>query len=279
MMMDDEADLDLLDRDVVVHFDDESLREIHAPISDQPDYEGDDDDDVGEGFPTDPWALNEGMEEYLVEDGEGFAANGDVDQPKDESYTPSIDAGDFLDPAQRFLFKRLKARIRSACNVNSKAAERSRALDWIFVQGTKDAQGIEFDPACRALGARPVIVRARTMHQLWLANVMLNEPLPFLAAIPPVSLISEIATVIGPGIPVEMAKEIWYWPSIPAEALRFKFSDVPTREYQSALASIEANGYVAISFARIYFISRNPMLLGIGGRNRFEFARSIYAES
>ncbi len=233
---------------------------------------------LGSSIPSDPFAFNEGIESLFGEEDDDLDLGPEGAPAPDDSYTPSIDEGDFLDPAQRFIFKRLKASIRAACNVNSKPAERSRALDWICIQSTKDADGIEFEPACRALGGRPVVIRARTMHQLWKANIMLNEPLPFLAAIPPRSIMSEISSLVGPGLPVDMAREIWYWPSIPGEELRAKFADVSQREYEAALGSLDANGYIAIAFARIYFISRNPTIMGVSGRNRFEFAHSIYGD-
>lgn len=229
-------------------------------------------------IPFDPFALNDAEAEFWADDADGFEVEGDPNVASPDTYTPAIDEGDFLDPAQRFLFKRLKQAIRDACNVNSKVVDRTRALEWIFVPETRDKDSLQFDMSCRALGARPVIVRARTMHQLWKANIMLSAPLPFLAAIPPQSLMSEIDARIGPGVPGDLAREIWYWPSIPAESLRAKFADVPDRAYHAAMTSLDALGYTAIAFGRVYFISRNPTIMAISGRNRFEFAVSIYGD-
>jgi hypothetical protein len=193
-------------------------------------------------------------------------------------YTPSISEGDFLDPAQRFLFTQLKAHIRAACNVNSKPAAREKALEWIFVPSTSDKDALEFDPVCVALGGRPGVVRARTMHQLWRANIILNQPLPFLASLPPSSILSEIGALVGPGLAYKMAREIWFWPSIPAEVLRTKFGSAGERDYQAALVSLDANGYIGIAYGRLYFISRNPTILGTTSRGRFQFASSFYGD-
>lgn len=204
----------------------------------------------------------------MLPDVEGNGSGGD--------YTPAIDEGDFLDPAQRFLFKLLKTHIRSACNVNSRDAERAKALEWIFVPGTSDKDSIEFDPCCLALGGRPVVIRARTMHQFWQASILLKHPLPTLAAIPPSSIMSEIRAIIGPGLAESMARDIWYFPSIPLEILRAKYATKASdKEYQTALENLDANGYIATLSARAYFISRNPALLTQGARNRFQFSTSI----
>lgn len=222
-------------------------------------------------FVTDSWR---GLEAELESAFEGTGPG----TREEDTYTPSISEGDFLDPAQRFLFRQLKARIREACNVNSKESERTRALEWLFVPGIADRDGLECDPLCRALGGRAVVVRARTMHQLWRANILRNEPLPMLAHVPPTSVMSEISAVIGPNLPEQMARDTWFWPSIHTETLRAKYPKASDREFQVALDSLEANGYLGIAYARLYFISRNPTILGAASRARFQFAASIYGE-
>lgn len=276
-MITDDDGLDLLDAPgVLISLDDPELSEEQTSQATDCDpgsiFAGDMD------VPCDPFMMNDAEAEFWADDADDFEVEGDPNDAVKETYTPSIDEGDFLDPAQRFLFKRLKQRIREACNVNSKTRERDRALEWIFVPETKDKESLVFDMTCRALGARPLVIRARTMHQLWKANIMLREPLPFLTAIPPQSLMSEIDARIGPGVPGDIAREIWYWPSIPVEVLRAKFVAVNDVKYHAAMASLDALGYTAISFGRVYFISRNATIMAIGGRNRFEFATSIYGD-
>lgn len=286
MERDEDAGLevDMMDSDNVVSLDDPELVGVSAEDRELGgdgdgarsggfgNYSGDDD---GDDVPFNPFALNSSESDFWSDDSEGFEAEGDPNTPVEEVYTPTIDEGDFLDPAQRFLFKRLKQHIRDACNINTKTPERMKALEWIFVPSTRDKSGIEFELTCRALGARPLVMRARTMHQLWQASIMLSEALPLLAAIPPQSLMSEIDARIGPGAPGQIAREIWYWPSIPVEVLRSRFMDIEDRKYHAALASLDALGYTAISFGRVYFISRNPGILTLGGRNRFQFASSL----
>ena len=264
---------------------DVAVLDAKVPVSDTDDaaswVEQDMDEEWMDEIPDDPFELNAGLEETYSSDCDGEDDDDETPEDflhQDKPSTPSISEGDFGDPALRYIFKRLKDRIRQACNVNAKRATRQLALEWIFVPNQSDAVGIDFDSACRALGGRPIVVRARTMHQLWRANIMLAEPLPFLAAVPPVSLISEISALIGPGLPEDIAREAWRWPSIPATALRAKFSDAPMTKYQAALESLSANGYVAIASGRVYFISRNPTIMSKSARNRFAFSSAIYGD-
>lgn len=240
------------------------------------DFDADDDDYGFTG--DDPFGVKSGLngvnEESDSDEDEGDA--GDV--VADSHETPSIDEGDFLDPAQHFLFVRVKQRIREACNVNSKPAPRAKALQWIFVPGEKDSKGIDFDHACLALGARPDVVRTRTSHQLWKANILLSRPLPFLSHPPPLALMSEIATLLGPNTPGQVAREAWFWPSIPALDLRHRFPEVSSDKYRAVVDGLTAEGYLAISAGRVYFVGRNPSLLGKAGRERFAFSNSIVTD-
>lgn len=192
-----------------------------------------------------------------------------------DDYQPSITDGDFEDPAQRVIFRRLKDRIRLACNVNVKADQRASALEWIFVPGTQDAKKIDFDTACAALGARAVVVRARVMHKLWESGVVVSKALPFLAVPAPRSIMDEIEVVLGNRTHASIASQVWNWPSIHVEVLRSMFSEVPIGEYASAMNDLEAHGYLGLNAARVYFISRNPALFSQGKRSRWQFASSI----
>lgn len=226
--------------------------------------------------PSEAFLLNSGLSEVYDAD---IEANGDSEGIEaDKNSTPSISDGDFLDPEQHLTFVRLKKHIRDACNTNSRGDARKKAIEWIFVPGALDSKRIDFDKACRFLGARPDVVRVRTAHQLWKANIMLADPLPFLSHPPPISLMSEIATLLGHNPAVAMAREAWNWPSIPVAELRAKFADTPGPKYQAALEGLMAEGYLAIASARVYFIGRNPSLLSKGARERFSFSGSLYTE-
>lgn len=240
-------------------------------------FNDDDDDSLPDAIPDDPFALNgqlaEACEADRSEDDDGYDPF-----ESDKATTPEISEGDFIDPAQHFLFKHLKKHIRDACNVNAKRDARNRALEWLFVPSKADIDGIEFGPTCAVLGARPNVVRARTQHQLWKANILLSDALPFLAVGAPASLMSEIGIHIGPGLAEGIARESWFWPSIPAMELREKFAATSNKHYQAALESLTALGYLAIAAGRIYFISRNPMILSKAARNRFSFASAIHGD-
>jgi hypothetical protein len=213
----------------------------------------------------------------LVFVADDYVDDGDVENEARQSdeYQPSITDGDFEDPAQRIIFRRLKDRIRLACNVNVRADQRASALEWIFVPGTLDAKKVDFDTSCAALCARSVVVRARVMHKLWESGVVVPKALPFLAVPAPRSIMDEIEVILGANVHASIAGQVWNWPSVHVEILRSMFSDVPIAEYSAAMNDLQAHGYVGINAARAYFISRNPALLSHGKRSRWQFATSI----
>lgn len=235
-----------------------------------------DDADWLDEIPDTPFGMSAGLDEINAADSDAGGEDGDLDETKNN--TPSIDEGDFIDPYQHKIFVRLKRHIRDACNTNSKHDARLHALEWIFVPSHKDSLKFEFDQCCLALGSRPSVMRARTAHQLWKANILLSEPLPFLSHPPPLTLVSEIEAKVGPGLPADLAREVWYWPSIPLTDLREKYKEAPLLKYQSALDGLLAEGYVAVAAGRAYFVSRNPSQLGKAARNRFSFSASMFGE-
>ena len=241
-----------------------------------PEIEDDDDADCYMG--DDPFHVTSGLFEINEADDDPEESEDAGDVAPDSHQTPGIDEGDFLDPAQHFLFVRLKQHIRDACNVNSKPAVRVKALEWVFLPGESDSKGLDFDRTCLALGARPDVMRTRTAHQLWKANILLSAPLPFLAHPPPLALMSEIATVLGHDAPGKIAREVWYWPSIPVLDLRQRFSHVTSEKYRATLDGLTAEGYLAISAGRVYFVGRNPSLLPKAARERFAFSNSIVTD-
>ena len=206
-----------------------------------------------------------------------YVDDGDVENEARQSdeYQPSITDGDFEDPAQRVIFRALKNRIRTACNVNVRSEQRPSALEWIFVPGTQDTKKLDFDTSCAALGARSVVVRARVMHKLWESGVIVAKALPFLAVPAPRSVMDEIEVVLGNDLHASIASQVWNWPSVHVEVLRSMFSDAPLVAYAAAMNDLEAHGYIGINAARVYFISRNPALFSQGKRTRWQFATSI----
>lgn len=241
-----------------------------APKPPMPVFDPDDDESE---IPDDPCAFNSGLASVIEADEGADDEQGEV--TPDDATTPSIDEGDFVDPAMHFLFRILKKHIREACNVNSKPAPRDKAMEWVFVPGTKGESGVEFEAACRALGARPDVVRIRVEHQLWKRGVVLSKELPFLSVPFPVALVSEIEATIGAGEAADIAASAWRWPSVPVMTLRNLYKDVNDGAYKGMLSALIEEGYLGITAARAYFIGRNPAKLSRAARDRFSFSASI----
>ncbi len=180
---------------------------------------------------------------------------------------------DYDDPVSQHLVKVLRRHVRDACNVNSHDEARARAMEWIFVPGREDADRLDFEHICVALGARPTVVRLRTVLQLWKAGVVLTQPLSVLATGLPVELESEIAAKVGFDLPVRVSRLIWSWPSILAMDVVDRF---PGENVAPVLRALDAEGLIAAAHMRLYFVGRNPDILPIHVLRRFSFARSIH---
>lgn len=247
-----------------------------------PDDEQDIDLALDGEVPADPFALNTDLtslyEDALFESEDDEEGVFDDEDDERERASPSINEGDFFDPQEHAIFIHLKKQIRAACNVASKPNLRRHALEWIFVPNQEDSKGHSFNLICRALGARAGILRARTTYQLWNAGIALASPLPFLSAAPPISLMSEVSALLGSSLAEKMARETWFWPSIPATELRANIAPANSQSYTSCLDAMISHGYIGIAASRVYFICRNPSLLSVRERNRFSFSASIYGD-
>jgi len=220
-----------------------------------------------------------GMEELIfVSDDYVEGESVEAESKEQDDYKPSIQEGDFENPAQRFLFRCLREQIRDACNVGVANDARMKALNWIFVPGTEEKHKIDFDSACIALSARPIVVRARVMHKLWESAIVPPEPLPFLAVLPPNSIINEIDLMLGGKHHATVARLIWGHPGVHAEVLRSMFMDIPAGEYAVTINDLEAHGYIGVNAARLYFISRNAALISPAKRARWQFSTSILGD-
>ena len=193
-----------------------------------------------------------------------------------------VNASDFGDPRLQFVFERTKENIRTACKVNTKPGPRKNALRWIFVPGSPDKYSLEFELCCTAMGARPLVLRARTQYQLWKAGIVLPEPLDLLSVSLPHAFTSAIMTIIGLGACVGLADMIWSWPGISGVFLRKRSQDIlglDEQGYRMALRELMANGFVASGHACLYFIARNPDLMTAAQLRRFSFSRSIHGDT
>lgn len=180
---------------------------------------------------------------------------------------------DFDDPVSEHLFKTLKHAARDACNVNSDEQSRRRALRWMFVPGAENGDGVDFEHACIALQSRPNVVRVRAILQMYRAGVVLEDPLPIEATPLPQELESEVMARVGFGLPVDLAHAIWSWPSISALDLMQKFEG---QDMGRALRALDAEGLIAASKMRLYFVARNPDIMPVHLLRRFSFARSLH---
>ncbi len=228
-----------------------------------------------EEVPDSPWAFQ--MDDLLFEDDENpLVRSAQEEDPEND--TPRIDAEDFESPEVRYIFQAVKDKLRMACNVNTQQAKRDQAMRWIFMRGTQDKDGLDFQHAVTALGGRHFVVQARLQYQMWRAGVGLTGPMDILADGLPGCLASEIEARIAPGLCVDMARQIWSWPAMPALELKKRFAEVDSMRYSAALKNLDANGYVGASGGLFYFISRNPDLMPISYLRNFSFSRSIVGD-
>ncbi len=225
--------------------------------------------------PDSPWSFQ--MDDMLFEDDENPLVRS-AQEDESPNDTPRIDADDFESPEVRYIFLAVKDKLRTACNVNTQQSKRVQAVRWIFMRGTQDKDGLDFLHAVTALGGRHFVVQARLQYQMWRAGVGLTEPMNILSDGLPGCLASEIEARIGPGLSVDMARQIWAWPAMPALELRKHFEDVDQLKYIAAIKNLDANGYIGMSSGLFYFISRNPDLMPLTYLRNFSFSRSIVGD-
>lgn len=198
-----------------------------------------------------------------------------IDLPKqneadhDEGHdTPRIDEDDYSEE-EAAIFKVLKKRIRDACNVNTTWSKRQKALEWCFMRGEKDKNGIDFHTACMALGARPEVVLARLHHQLYVAGVPLREPLSIWIDTLPEQYESE-AIMAAWDDGVSLVKEVWRWPGIPLETLE-KESGVP--DAFAVMQKLEKAGLLAWRFGCVFLTGRSTDRVK---RRSFSWSKSFF---
>ena len=222
------------------------------------------------GFvPDSPWEFPQPEDEFSAQwlsDAGG--------EPFHEDSRPAAPVNvDFDDPISDHLVKVLRRRVRDACNVNSQDDVRWKAIDWLFIPGQCDKEGLDFERVCMVLESRPTVVRARAVLQMWRAGVILSRPLPQQATALPLDFESEIAARVGFGLPVEIARVIWSWPSIHAFDIVERF---PGENVAEVLRRFDASGLVAAAHMRLYFVARNPDILPANLLRSFSFAKSIH---
>jgi hypothetical protein len=224
--------------------------------------------------PESPWEYE--IDDLLFEDDETLQQVSSSGEDGDA--TPRITVDDFDSPEVQFIFQAVRKHLRDASNVNTQQSKREPAVRWVFTRNLQDKDGLDFLHCVEALGARHFVVQARLLHQMWRAGVAISRPMDILCDGLPGTLASEIEARIRPGLPVEMSRHIWSWPGMPALHLRQMYSHLDLKTYTAVIKDLEANGYIGISGASFYFISRNTDLMPLSYRRVFSFARSIIGD-
>lgn len=180
-------------------------------------------------------------------------------------------------PELQQIFVILKKMIRDAVNVNTKPRPREQALRWLFVPDCPGPHGLDFLDTCGVFSTRPLVLHTRILHQLWIGNIPLREPLPDEAAGLPMTIASEIQIRLGAEA-LPFARMIWRWPGIRADELKKQFIFEDAQLMQRAMNNLEANGYVALRMGFWYFISRNFEMMTPAYRRTFSWAQSFIGD-
>jgi len=190
------------------------------------------------------------------------------DDSDQDSYTPKIGEEDYSEEEAAIL-KVLKKHVRDACNVNTTWRRRKKALEWCFIRGIKDKNGIDFHTACMALGARPEVVLARLHHQLYVAGVPLREPLSIWIDPLPEQYESEsIMAAWEDGL--TLVKHVWRWPGIPVNKLQ---EESAIKDIFAVLEKLEKAGLVALRFGCVFLTGRSPETVR---RRTFSWSKSFF---
>ncbi len=195
---------------------------------------------------------------------------------EDELAIPEVTAEDYDGP-ERGIYLKLRERIRLACNVNTPSPARMAAAEWIFASNSEDKEGTTFRLACRALGARHIVLQARLQYQLYWAGIPYPEPLPIICDGLPETIASEIAYHAGMD-GLDIAKTAWRWPGIRADILRERLSDIPDKQFQRATEKLEETGHLGLKHGCWFMVSRNPEMFAIEGRRRFLWSYSFIGD-
>lgn len=193
---------------------------------------------------------------------------GNDDNDGNDVYTPRVDEEDYTEEQARIL-KVVKRAVRDACNVNTVWSKRKTALDWCFVRGKKNKQGLDFHTSCLALGARPEVVLARLHHQLYLAGVPIREPLPLWIELLPEQYESEaIMAAWDDGL--ALVREVWRWPGIPLETLEEKSG---IHNAFDVMRKLEKAGLLAWRFGCVFLTGRSEMRVK---KRSFSWSKSFF---
>lgn len=226
-----------------------------------------DDEAVPEDF--DPFAFENTLTPADSEMAELFDRVADA--AEDDRQTPEVTDEDY-EPETRWIVMRLKRHIKVLTSKGSSQESRWRAVQWLFVNGAKDAKGVSFHLSCEALSCRPEVVQLRTMYELWLRDAPLHRSLPLLSDRIP----AEIGDMVFHAFPQyrkaeQVAADLWQYPGMPfAEAVEACRSH---GQAPQLLDEMIARGVVGVTGTgdamRCFLIGANPTQLSIAKRRVF----------
>jgi hypothetical protein len=203
--------------------------------------------------------------------------DGDEEGKPSRGEASSFETGEWDDPRQQMIFDHIVKRATQLVLQKTPAQKRIDTARWFFVPGIIDQQRMQFELGCRALGARPMVVRARIQYEWWNRGVYLGGPLPDGAVDLPDPLDSEIKLLYRSIDAACIAESLWLWPGATVQDIS-RASGVDIPGCGRWLGEMQANGHVACTFARWYFISRNPGQMTAAARRKFSFSASIVGE-
>lgn len=166
-------------------------------------------------------------------------------------------ADDFTDQ-QWAIVQAMKKPCLAAIDPKLPDHKRGKALRWIFEIGAPNASGLEFETACRALGARPFVIQALIQHLWYLRSIVIPAGLPYMTR-PLAEPLESEAIMIGMEPGLKMAGTLWGSPSM-EEGLLFQAAGLDPRaeENQRVLDRMVNEGFFGRRAGRLYFTSRSP---------------------
>lgn len=180
-----------------------------------------------------------------------------------------VTSDDWVEEEESESFIRIKDAVRAACNVNTKPPARRKAIDWVFIPGKEDKDGLSFDLCCAAVASRGDLLRVRLQHQLFEKRLII-ESLPFQAYGIPSIMRAEIDYFCKPHA-VDVAKALWNNPGIRLDVLMDIVGMAPST-IEPIITSLESAGYAGFWLGHGWFIGKNPLLMPRTERMKFKWA-------
>lgn len=231
-------------------------------------------DDDADVF-ADPWALAASMpalpkanDIFANKDGPDYDPRPAIAEVTQDDWEPELIP----------IYNILRQMVRQAVNVNTKPGPRDNALRWIFIPDSPGPHGLDFASACGVFAARPLVIQARVLHQLWVSNIPLRRALPEGADGLPMTLASEIQTRLGAEA-LLVARTVWRWPGIRADVLQEQMLMAYSREaLNRVMSNLEVNGYIAMATGFWFFVSRNFEMMTPAYRRNFSWGPSFVGD-